>query len=254
MHRLRGVPGTQIAAGPAPWEVGYRLLSALLSFGFFALYSQAVFILFMGNEGFFSYDMLVNGAVGIGVFFLTTELTIVTFAVSAVGVMIPALRWRYRGSVSRTHIVGLSVLNLYVIWGVVGALCRSRQDWMIWLVIFAVSILVCLQIGTLTHGTAKDSLRSLVIVLVCLLGITAVAHKETVALLEFGLKHFGVGGNVPVTLKLEHPAEAKSVDGRLVFLSPENAYVVLDGDSRVSIIPRSKAEIISVSSRESPAM
>lgn len=254
MHRLRGVPGTRIAAGLAPREVGYRLLSALLSFGFFALYSQAVFILFMGNEGFFSYDMLVNGVVGIGVFFLATELTIVTFAVSAVGVMIPALRWRYRGNVNRTHIVGLSVVNLYVIWGVAGALSRSRQDWMIWLVIFAVSILVCLQIGTLIHGTAKGSLRSLVIVLVCLVGITAVAHKETVALLEFGLKHFGVGGNVPVTLKLEQPAEAKTVDGRLVFLSPENAYVVLDGDTRVSIIPRSKAEIISVSSRKAPAM
>lgn len=254
MHRLRGVPGTQIAAGPAPREVGYRLLSALLSFGFFALYSQAVFILFMGNEGFFSYDMLVNGAVGIGVFFLATELTIVMFAISAVGVVIPALRWWYRGSIDWVHVAVLGVVNLYVILGVAGALSRSQQDWMIWLVIFAVSILVCLQIGALIHGTAKDSLRSLVIVLVCLLGITAVAHKETVALLEFGLKHFGVGGNVPVTLELEHPAEAKTVDGRLVFLSPENAYVVLDGDNRVSIIPRSKAEIISVSSRKSPAM
>lgn len=240
----------QAAVGPAPREVSYRLLSALLSFGFFALYSQAVFILFMGNEGFFSYDMLVNGVVGIGVFFLATELIIVTFAVSAVGAMIPALRWWYRGSLDWVHVVVLGVANLYVILGVAGALSRSRQDWMIWLVIFAVSILVCLQIGTLIHGTAKDSLRSLVIVLVCLVGVTAVAHKETVALLEFGLKHFGVGGNVPVTLKLEHSVEAKTVDGHLVFLSPENAYVVLDGDRRVSIIPRSKAEIISVSSRK----
>lgn len=251
---MRGVPGTQIAAGPAPREVGYRLLSALLSFGFFALYSQAVFILFMGNEGFFSYDILVNGAVGIGVFFLVTELTIVMFAISTVGVVIPVLRSWYRGSIDWMHVVVLGVVNLYVILGVAGVLSRSRQDWMIWLVIFAVSILVCFQIGALIHGTAKDSLRSLVIVLVCLLGITAVAHKETVALLEFGLKHFGVGGNVPVTLELEHPAEAKTVNGRLVFLSPENAYVVLDGDNRVSIIPRSKAEIISVSSRKSPAM
>lgn len=254
MDRLQGVPGTQIAAGLAPREMGYRLFSALLSFGFFALYSQVVFILFMGNEGFFSYDMLVNGAVGIGVFFLATELTVVMFAVSAVGVAIPALRWWYRGNINRAHVVGFLVVNLYVVWGVAGALSRARQDWMIWLVIFAVSILVCLQIGTLIHGTAKDSLRSLVVVLGCLVCITVMAHKETVALLEFGLKHFGVGGNVPVTLKLEHPAEAKTVDGRLVFLSPENAYVVLDGDSRVSIIPRSKAEIISVSSRRSPPM
>lgn len=254
MRRFGGVPGTQLAAVPAPREVGYRLLSAIVSFGFFALYSQAVFILFMGNEGFFSYDVLVNGTVGISVFFLATELTIVTFAVSAVGAVIPALRWKFRGSINRAHVAGLGVVNLYVVWGVAGALNRSQQDWMIWLVILAVSILVCLQVGTLIHGTAKDSLRSLVVVLVCLAGITAVAHKETVALLEFGLRHFGVGGNVPVTLKLEHPADAKTVEGRLVFLSPENAYVVLDGDSRVSIIPRSKAEIISVSSRKSSAM
>lgn len=254
VRQSRGVPGAQLVAVPATKEVGYRLLSALVSFGFFALYSQVVFILFMGNEGFFSYDMLVSGAIGIGVFFLATELTIVTFAVSAVGIVVPALRWRFRRSINWAHVVGLGVVNLYVILGVAGALSRSQQDWMIWLVIFAVSILVCLQIGTLIHGTAKDSLRSLVGVLVCLLAITVMAHKETVALLEFGLKHFGVGGNVPVTLKLEQPAEPKTVDGRLVFLSPENAYVVLDGDSRVSIIPRSKAEIISVSSRKLPAM
>jgi hypothetical protein len=238
----------------APREVGYRLFSALLSFGFFALYSQVVFILFMGNEGFFSYDMLVNGAVGIGVFFFATELTLVMFAVAAVGSLIPLLRWRFRKSVNWFHVSFLGLVNLYFILGIAGAIAKSSQYWMVWLVVFLVSLIVCVQLGTLIHGTAKDSLRSLAGVLFILVGITAVAPKETVALLEFGLKHFGVGGNVPVTLKLEQSAEAKTVDGRLVFLSPENAYVVLDGDSRVSIIPRSKAEIISVSSRRSPPM
>lgn len=238
----------------APREVGYRLLSALLSFGFFALYSQVVFILFMGNEGFFSYDMLVNGSVGIGVFFFATELTLVTFAIAALGVLIPLFRWIFRRSVNWFHVTVLGLVNLYVILRIAGAIIKSSQYWTVWAVVFGVSLIVCVQLSALIHGTAKDSLRSLALVLFSLVSMTALAPTQTVALLEFGLKHFGVGGNVPVTLKLEHPAEAKTVDGRLVFLSPENAYVVLDGDNRVSIIPRMKAEIISVSSRKSLPM
>ncbi|WP_428827712.1 hypothetical protein ACLIKD_06890 [Azonexus sp. IMCC34842] len=233
--------------------LGYRILSIVLSLIFFSAYSKGIFILFMGSEGFFSYDLLTSGAIGIEVFFFTTELILLFFAVAVLGAFIPVLKYllcREFTSTDAAMLAGLLVVNGFVWIGLGPVLARVRGDDInTWLVLFGLTLVICFHLAILFYRPPKDGLRSLLAVLLILLGLTAVAHKEMVTLLQFGLKHFGVGGEIAVILNARTSGGDQDLRGRLMFLSPDHAYVVLNGESELSIIPRSSIDTIKVPSK-----
>lgn len=233
--------------------LGYRILSIALSLIFFSAYSKGIFILFMGSEGFFSYDLLTSGTIGIEVFFLTTELFLLSLAVAFFGALIPGLKYPLRREFTTTDagiLAGLLVVNAFVWIGITPALLQMKsEDINSWLVLFVLMLVICCHLAIMFYRPPKDGLRSLLAVLLILLGLTAVAHQEMVALLQFGLKHFGVGGAIEVILKARSSGDDQDLHGRLMFLSPDHAYVVLNGERELSIIPRSSIGTIKVPSK-----
>jgi hypothetical protein len=233
--------------------LGYRILSIALSLIFFSAYSKGIFILFMGSEGFFSYDLLTSGTIGIEVFYFTTELFLLFFALAILGALIPALKYPLKREFTTTDtamLVGLLVVNASVWIGLAPALLKAKSNEITsWLVLFGLMLVICFHLAILFFRPPKDGLRSLLAVLLVLLGLTTIAHKEMVALLQFGLKYFGVGGAIEVVLKTRASGEDQELRGKLMFLSPEHAYVVLNGEHEMSIISRSSIGAIKVPSK-----
>ena len=232
--------------------IGYRTLSIVLSVFFFAFYSRVIFILFMGHEGFFSYDLYATGIFGLEVFFFTTELFLIIFSLAASGTLILTLKYllcpKFEGvdwAIALMFLI-MNVFTWYRLYPVVMQ-TPGNEMWM-WAALVILTLLICTHLFVMCCRPPKESLKSLVVVLVGLIALTSISHAEMVSLLQLGLKQFGVGGEIPVTIKLRDSGATEKMSGKLVLLSPDHAYVVFEHDTDLSIIPRSIIEIIELPS------
>lgn len=234
--------------------IGYRLLSVTLSVIFFAVYSKVIFVLFMAEQGFFSYDLMASGTIGIEIFFFTTELMLVFIALLAVGSLILILKawWRRKATLNDAiAFTGAAVIHAAFWRGLWPTLSQvSEKDFPAWILLLALSLIICFHLSVLLYRPPKSGVRSLLFIIFVLTSLTFVAREQMVDLLKFGLKAFGVGGEIAISVQMNGNEDSPTKKGKLLFLSPEHAYVVFDGENELSIIPRSTVNILRVASRK----
>ncbi len=225
--------------------IGWRAASIAISLLFFHFYSKIIFVVFMGKEGFFSYDLFYSGGIGMEVFFATIELMMIIFSASLFGIAIPLFAWAYKKERSWQKICCWGLGNLLMLTlSSIGFYESKTVKFYEILIIFAIAFFIALHIATVVHRPAKKALRSLMILIVMLVGFTFTQPEQMSHLLQVGLSVYGAGGDLPIVVTDQ---SAGTKQGTLVFLSPENIFLRLTQGKEITTIRRDRVQEFTVS-------
>jgi hypothetical protein len=243
-----------------PNEAITRLLAIVLSLTFFYYFPFLVFVSYMGFKGFFSYDLLASGRVGIDIFYAVGEFVVIILSVAVLGVIIQAVRfivYRYPNLqppyAGRLKITGGDKFSV-AFWGIINALLialivlavygrygKPEFSDLVFSVIYLamIAIWVNVHLGVVIYMNAKKVLGSLSVGVLLLVYIAVVYPSPLVRCMDLSLQYFGVGGGLPASMQMKGDGKVENLAGKLIFLSPENVYFLPPGvDGHILIVRR----------------
>ncbi|PPU43519.1 hypothetical protein XarbCFBP7697_19960 [Xanthomonas arboricola] len=208
-----------------------------------------LFIILMSEHDFFSYDIFEVGGFGMMVFYATTELMIILSGLMLFGFFIPLAARMKTGRTPWSDLRPILVLNIFC-WLALATVIFDR-GWKTEQHFFplVLSALAALYISAALHAPRRLKIRSAIGLIGIMVLFAAIYPKPMVDLLAKGLRAYGVGGEIPVQIVYQ---DGEKTRGKLVFLSPENAYVISMSDGiSLSTIRRSATREITIM-RHSP--
>ncbi|MBU9413493.1 hypothetical protein [Burkholderia multivorans] len=231
-----------------------------MSLTFFYYFPFLVFVSYMGFKGFFSYDLLASGRVGIDIFYAVGEFVVIILSVAVLGVIIQTVRfivYRYPNLqppyAGRLKITGGDKFSV-AFWGIINALLialivlavygrygKPEFSDLVFSVIYLamIAIWVNVHLGVVIYMNAKKVLGSLSVGVLLLVYIAVVYPSPLVRCMDLSLQYFGVGGGLPASMQMKGDGKVENLAGKLIFLSPENVYFLPPGvDGHILIVRR----------------
>ncbi|HAS6363964.1 TPA: hypothetical protein RQJ98_004230 [Vibrio vulnificus] len=214
-------------------EFWWRLLSYFLSvFVVVPNIALLIFLVYMAEYNFFSYDFFIDGIFAMKWFFITTVLFI---AVTSVLIYSPVLLWfirKKRGVSSKLLWIFFSLISAVFWWIAICSISTGSDAERVIFVLF-ICIFTCAHIVTLTCYPAKNQFISLA-VLISVVVFSCFNYPTQVAqIASIGLKSFGVGGDVSISFM--DAESSRKITGKLKLLTPENVYMQTSNSDDISV-------------------
>lgn len=227
-----------------PNEFLFRILTTLLSMFILPHIAIVMFIVYMSQNNFFSYDLFSEGLFGMKLFFSVTAFMIVILGflmTGSIGLFIVKMIKSDSYSITKELKSGwwsLAVLNILVL---VVAFTSSNFSKFLYLVLL--SITINSHIWLMVHGKAKMQFISLIIVTV-IIGYSTIFifAKDASNLLTLGLNTFRMGGKNTIA---EIKSQGNISHGDLLLITPNNVFLKDENES-VYIFPMNNIERIIV--------
>lgn len=211
--------------------------------GFLPIY---LFVIYMLQNKFFSYDFFVEGFFGMTVFVVVTAIALILASLVLYGFLITAKLGLIDTKRKKTNcfhrmmtyfgILFSITMHFFIFW-----LSYSRGKLELFYALIIISLLICsLFLPLVGHGLKHNILQNW---LPSFLFIFSTAflpfafQDQASAMVSLGLKSFNIGGGNDVTIK--RLGEDTSINGKLLLLSPNNVYLK-NGKSRLLIVPISE--------------
>ena len=221
-----------------PAEVLWKTLSYLTS-SVIVLpnITLAMFVIYMGENGFFSYDFFTQGVFGMKLFFFTTMAMMV---VSAAVLWGPAfvVYARRRGKDIPRFFQAIVVFVAMIAWIVVleKLIYQSSVDAKRVYFSLGVSLILGFHLGVLIFLNAKQQFISLLVITSSILYISLNWSEQAEKVIGIGLVKFGMGGDLPIEIT---DAQTQNVTyGTLKLITPEKIYFIPEGKKGVSTYQR----------------
>lgn len=197
---------------------------------FLPLLSIALFVNYMAQHDFFSYDFFLEGVFGMKLFVVSMliGLIVTSFGLFGSGLLLYA---RKRGrSVNKSLIVVVYIINAFFVL-LVGLKFFDPESREYTLFIFLLAIYLCGHFGVFFFASFKFKVGSLVLLFVVSFWGVFSEQEFAEKLLSIGLRSFGVGGQIPIEIY----SEDGKVTGTLILLTPKYVYYKEDHDKALSI-------------------
>jgi hypothetical protein len=188
---------------------------ALISWIVIGVLSRLIFVSYMGYEGFFSYDFFSEGIFGLSVFFLISEL-ILAFASILIGEKIPWQGWIFLAF----NLLCLTFLAIFLSENTL-----SQDKFGVLLSGLSVCYFICLHLSHVLYGTFKTKIYTLAAVVVCVVFFSSIPQYGFSQIVSIGLRIFGSGGNIPVSVSYKDRASSNTTCGKLLLLAPNYVYL-----------------------------
>ena len=223
-------------------EIMYRALSIALSSVFFSHIPLLLFLIYMGHYGFFSYDFFSEGVFGLKVFFFITSIITLLMSLALFGWIIPIVEKWKKGKFNIWQFVGFFTFNLFFCLIVFISFPKNGDVFGI-TYIFTIGLFLSIHISFLFHAKPNEQFATLIGVIFIITFMSLHLREQASSMLANGLKSYGMGGGIEVSLMPKMLANEK-LNGKLILLSPKNIYIRLDGSEGVSTIDRSRFDVI----------
>jgi hypothetical protein len=196
-----------------PKELFFRIATSLLSMFMIPKVILLMFVVYMSEANFFSYDFFTDGIFGMKLFFAVTMFFLFTMAWTLFGFSI--VFWGYYKKKKVKDIFKTSLL-FFLIMNILSLIILSIGvyekilpiGWFIFLVL--VSIMICVQISVVLYEKARVQFASLLFFISMSLSMSFIFSSEISKLLSFGLKKFGSGGGIATEIKTVSNNEQKA--------------------------------------------
>lgn len=223
-----------------------------LSILFIWLFPKLLFLIYMGNEGFFSYDFFANGEFGLRVFFSASELLLVIASLAMFGIILPIVQKQTTGKTDKFLFLFFGLMNILVISIVIlVALSSKTNEWSSILTIGAVAFFICLHISYLIWKPPSKQLRSFIALVFVIFYLSIFLSSQFATALKLGLRYFGAGGGTIVTIQDREGRLSPQIKGELVLLSPEYVYLRINGEQRITIFPLNAVLFLTIQKEKS---
>ena len=183
-----------------PKELWWRVLSYFMSaFIFVPNIALFMFLIYMAEYNFFSYDFFSDGIFGMKLFFFTTMFILIMASVIFFSPILLYVGKKKGREVDMTSFV-FSIVSSIIIWLIFILKVIEAEDRSQIAFIMLICVFIAIHIGTLLFYRAKIQLASMVVisslVIIFSLGNSASASK----VVSIGLKAYGMGGDLPITI------------------------------------------------------
>jgi len=227
-----GLPWTQLLKSINWKKLGLRIIFFLVSSAWFAVFPVYLFVLYMYERGFFSYEFFIDGIFGLKAFFLTIAILIVIISVYLYGFLVLS-RWTYISYVKSGKLswdirilfwISLAVAGFFHLWlfSMSLALDNPHLYASFTTMAFILALYACSFIRKSKREGATNWIPSAVFLFVSF--SLPIFNTDSVAIaLETGLKNFNVGGGKPVVVFDNESKE--TVKGSLLLWAPEFVYI-----------------------------
>jgi len=223
-------------------EIIYRVLSAILSsFLFTNILPIFMFIIYMKEKAFFSYDFFIGGLFGLNVFFFFTVLLILTFSLVVTsslffltGIIIKKFK-KIRLEKSDFFLLIFSLLiNILIIYIFIELSDKNKTKFQFDYFIFlsVLSTIISIHFAIVVHAKAKYSIFSLIFFFVLIVQIFVVESKKTADIVGYGLKLFNSGEKY---IEIKNINNNFITSGEMLLLSPENVFITTKENNQTSI-------------------
>ncbi|MBV6814085.1 hypothetical protein ACE15N_20665 [Xanthomonas campestris pv. passiflorae] len=207
-----------------------------------------LFVILMSEYDFFSYDIFDAGGFGMTVFYATAELMIVVSGLALFEFVIPLASGMKNRKIPWSELGFFILLNTFC--GLLLITLSLSRGWEMerHFLPIIISGLAALYIAAALHAPRKLKIRAAIGMIATLIAFAVIYPKPMVNLLANGLRAYGVGGELPVQIVYQN---GETTRGKLIFLSPENAYItpIKDGASLSTVRRSATREIIIVRNR-----
>jgi len=230
-------------------ETLLKIILWTLSLVFIWLFPKLLFLIYMGNEGFFSYDFFTNGEFGLRVFFSASELFLIVASLAMFGIILPIVQKQTTGKADWFLFVLFGVMNpLFLTILVLATLSSKNVEWLSVLTIAAVAFFICFHISYLMWKPPSKQIRSFLALIFVIFALSMFVPTQFAfaAALKLGLRYFGAGGGIAVTIQDREGKLSPPTQGELVLLSPEYAYLRVHGEQKITVFPLSAALFLTV--------
>ncbi|MDZ4078099.1 hypothetical protein [Hydrocarboniphaga sp.] len=217
-----------------PAEAWWRVLSIGLSiFVITPLFATMMFVFYMAEHGFFSYDFISQGVFGMKLFIVTALLSAAITAAGLYGLPFLGFAAFKKKPVGWPLWLAFSGLGL-IAWFIVFMAVYNGRD--VPRVIFMCGITAAMAVhaAITTMCQAKYGFFSLLAVAVLAIYLPASCSSQAAQWVGLGLASYGAGGLSPITV---HAKDSKDVvHGKLLLQSPNTLYLVTEssGDAPVT--------------------
>ncbi len=225
-----------------PKELLARLVSYFISSLILPNIVLILFLVYMSHNNFFSYDFFSEGIFGMKMFFLTTIVFIFVMSLALFsGIILFFCIKKEKCNLKDSLIfyiinflflllIILSVIEKIIVW-----------EWALYIII--ISILVNIHISMLLFYRARHQFISFISFIFFGFMLTTQFSEETARLLSIGLKTFGAGGGIDITLTTD---QNSTTSGKLLLLSPKIVYLKSNDRNGTYIYPIDKLSNIYV--------
>lgn len=237
----------------------FTYISWVLSSLFFAFLPIILFVIFMNDESFFSYDFFTNGLFGMKIFFLFS-LTIVVFSSLMLFCVFVLLIENFykktkindendtnsnKNQLNDKKTISW-VLFINVFSHALFIMVFSNLDKLgFYLYLASIGFFISFHIGMILYAKSQHKLVSLVILIPMVIVISITLGKHTSQIIKIGLKQYGVGGDVEIIIQPKFNDNNK-IRGKLVLLSPNRIFYKKDDSPFISIVERSRYDVTTI--------
>ena len=125
------------------------------------------------------------------------------------------------------------------------AYSSQNGEWRVVLTILVVAFFICFHIAYLIWKPPSLQIRSFAALIVVVIFLSTFMGTQFATALKVGLRYFGSGGGINVTIQ-GRENNLPPMKGELVLLSPEYAYLRVNGEPKITIFPLSAALFVTI--------
>lgn len=226
----------------------WRFVSLVISLITSAAVPILLFIAYMNDHNFFSYDFFIDGVFGMKIFFVSTLLLLLVGALITWGFLFITAGRVIKSETILDKVWTKENKPLIVLWGIVCVfvwfmICiliyqifqnEPVNYQSLYNVIFGLVVMFVLAAHLLTFlYSAKCQVFSSLMILVLTIFAVLIIPQYVSVQVNSGLKAFGMGGNLPVKVELNNSGK-EPISGKLKLITPKNIYLSIDGNENVT--------------------
>lgn len=223
-----------------PKELLARIVSYFISSLILPNIVLMLFLVYMSYHNFFSYDFFSEGIFGMKMFFLTTVVAIFVMSLALFSGIILFFCIKQKKCTLKDSLIVYIINFLFLLIIILSVITKIIVwEWAVYIII--ISILVNIHISMLLFYRAKHQLISFASFIFFGFFLTTQFSGETARLLSIGLKTFGAGGGIDITLITDQNTTTR---GKLLLLSPKIVYLKSNDRNGTYIYPIDKISSI----------
>lgn len=216
-----------------PKELFLRGLSFFLSSLILPNIIIFAFLIYMKQNGFFSYDFFIDGLFGMKLFFFVAISMFFLLSIYIASGVVAFFCLKYKAC-KLGSVWWIFLLNIVAIVSTVILVYENTMTITGATYIFVLSFAIHFHIGMLIFSNAKQQFISLLLFLFIVFSILLKFQEETTKLISFSLKVFGMGGNLNTKVTNLNKDAFK---GKLILITPSYVYLKNETNKVTSIHP-----------------
>lgn len=226
-----------------PIQVAARIAVAIITAAWVGFLPFYLFLIYMHEARFFSYDFFVDGVFGLNTFVAASAILLTFISLYFYGFLLflklGLKQEKHEGKNEFRFLAWTAVVVSWVVHYLLLEITLSAGKPQLFFWLIGISLVFCMFFYSLVGHSLKHSLQnwiSPILFVAATIFLPFLFRDATAEAVAMGLRSFNMGGGQIVQVYDQSKDSESAISGRLILLTPKNIYLTFPGKDIV-IIP-----------------